>query len=306
MARTLRIATRGSQLALWQAHHVQKLLADLAPNHVVELVTVVSAGDADRSRPLHEIGGVGIFTKEVQEAILDGRADLAVHSLKDLPTVAHADLVLAAVPERGRVEDVLLSPKHGTLANLPVGARVATSSLRRQAQLLRHRPDLRIESIRGNVETRIRKLHDEQLDGLVLAHAGIGRLGFDAEVTEVFSTEQMLPAVGQGALGIECRNDDEELLALLRGIDHPETRTRVEAERAFLRTIQGGCQVPLGTATQIGEGKVHLQAIVLRPDGSRWIEESHVGPAAEANQVGQELARRMLALGAAELIAPPA
>ena len=302
LKRTIRIATRGSKLALWQAEFVRDQLLLVDPDSAVELVILTSSGDVVLDRPLYAVGGVGIFTKEIQDAVLDGRADIAVHSLKDLPTVAHPSLSLAAVPKRGEVGDAFLSPKHASFASLPNGARVATSSLRRQAQLLRHRPDLAIESIRGNVETRIRKMHEEGLDGLILAVAGIERLGLLSEVREHIPEELMLPAVGQGALGIECRANDEEMQAILSKLEDEETRMRVDAERSFLRTIQGGCQVPVGAATDIVEETLHLRAVVLSPDGKRWIEDSIAGAAAEAELLGRELAEEMIADGAADLL----
>ena len=302
MKRTIRIATRGSKLALWQAEFVRDQLLLSYPDSVIELVILTSSGDVVLDRPLYAVGGVGIFTKEIQDAVLDGRADIAVHSLKDLPTVSHPSLSLAAVPKRGEVGDAFLSPKHASFQSLPQGARVATSSLRRQAQLLRHRPDLAIESIRGNVETRIRKMHEEGLDGLVLAVAGVERLGLQSEVREIIAEELMLPAVGQGALGIECRADDEAMRNLLATLEDEETRLRVDAERSFLRTIQGGCQVPVGATTDIVEETLHLRAIVLSPDGKRWKEDSIAGAAAEADLLGRQLAEEMIADGAAELL----
>jgi hydroxymethylbilane synthase len=284
---------------------VKSALEVAHPGLVVELVTVVSTGDAVRDKPLYELGGVGLFTKEVQEAILDGRADLAVHSLKDLPTQSHPDLLLAAVPTRGPIGDVLIAPLHGLLKDLPSGARVATSSLRRRAQLLRHRPDLRIESIRGNVETRIRKLHEEGLDGLILAHAGVHRLGLEHEVTERLPVDLLLPAVGQGALGIECRREDARALPLLQPLEDPSTRAQVDAERAFLRTIEGGCQLPVGTLTHEEGPVLHLRAVVLSPFGEAWVEGAESGPRDEAGSIGRRLAERLLREGADRLLAPP-
>lgn len=301
LKRTIRIATRASKLALWQAEFVRDQLKSLYPEMEVELVTLTSSGDVVLDRPLYAVGGVGIFTKEIQEAVLDGRADIAVHSLKDLPTVSHPSLCLASVPKRGAVGDAFLSPKHSSFDSLPRGARIATSSLRRQAQLLRRRPDLQIESVRGNVETRIRKMHEEGFDGMILAVAGVERLGLTNDVREILAEELILPAVGQGALGIECRSVDEEIVSILRPLEDADTRACVEAERAFLRTIQGGCQVPVGASTSIFDETLHLRAIVLSPDGQKWNEDSIAGAPAEAELLGRELADEMIADGAAEL-----
>ncbi|MGL5098010.1 MAG: hydroxymethylbilane synthase, partial [Planctomycetia bacterium] len=298
----LRIATRASRLALWQAEYVQARLVAAHPGLVVELVKVVSTGDAVRDRPLHEIGGVGVFTKEVQDAVLDGRADLAVHSLKDLPTVEHPALVLAAVPERGSTADVLLAPTHRTLDALPLGATVATSSLRRRSQLLHRRPDLNVVDVRGNVETRIRKLYDEGLHGLVLAAAGLERLELAAEITHRFTPDEMLPAVGQGALGIECRADDAVTRAAVQCLDHWETHVAVLAERGFLRRLQGGCQVPIGALALLDGSTLTLRGLVAAADGHAVYSDRVVGPTDAPAALGAVLADALLARGAAELL----
>lgn len=303
MSRALRIATRGSQLAVWQAEYVRAQIQSRLPDARVELVRVVSSGDADRERPLSELGGVGVFTREVQDAVLDGRADLAVHSLKDLPTASHPLLVLAAAPERGPTADALVSRDRVPFAQLPKNAKVATSSPRRKAQLLRRRPDLDIVEIRGNVETRLRKLESKGLDGLVLAVAGLTRLGLEAQITETLSEDVILPAVGQGALGVECRAEDAETTELLRSIEDGATRTRVDAERALLATLQGGCGAPLGAATKIDQDRLVLRAVVLSPDGRKWVEDELAGRTAAAVEIGRELGRRLLSRGAAELVA---
>lgn len=298
----LRIATRGSRLALWQANTVRAMLAERLPHYQIELVEIVSTGDVVRDRPLYEVGGMGIFTKEVQDALIDGRADLAVHSLKDLPTVSHPDLVLAAVPVRGPVADVLVSPRHATLDQLPQGATVATSSLRRRSQLRLHRPDLQLVDIRGNVETRIRKLHDGSLDGLILAEAGLDRLDLRHEITQVIPFDTMLPAVGQGALGIECRAADPDVQALLAPLDHVVTHQAVEAERAFLRVLQGGCQVPIGAHAVVDKGMLRLDGRILDQAGTRRLDGSSSGPADDARAIGEALAAELLAKGGQSLI----
>jgi hydroxymethylbilane synthase len=234
--------------------------------------------------------------------VLTGEADVAVHSLKDLPTLGPAELVLAAIPERGPTGDVLLSPSVDRLSDLPRGARIATSSLRRKAQLLRYRSDLVIESIRGNVETRIRKMYDEGFDGLILAEAGVRRLGLDAEIREVIDPQVLLPAVGQGALGIECRTEDVEVIEVLSALDHSDSRACVNAERSLLRTIEGGCQVPVGVRTELAGSELRLAGVVLSPDGTRWREGSVCGSIADATTLGEELGLRFLEEGAAELL----
>jgi hydroxymethylbilane synthase len=300
LSTTLRIATRGSRLALWQAETVRSLLLARRPSLVVELVIVQSTGDVNRTDPLHKIGGMGLFTKEVQDAVLDRRADLAVHSLKDLPTENPKELVLAAVPERGPTEDVLLAPKHRTLARLPKGARVATSSLRRRAQLLRLRPDLQIAEVRGNVETRIRKLTDGEFDAMILAAAGLERLGLLEHVTERFTADRMLPAVGQGALGIECRTDDEPVRSLLEEIDHHASHDAVRAERSFLRTLQGGCQLPIGGLATFHEGAILLRGNVTSADGDGQYNGEWEGD--DPIEVGRSLAEQLIGIGARELL----
>ena len=302
MPPALRIATRSSSLALWQARFVRDLLRAVDPVPEVELVEVTSTGDAIRDRPLYTVGGVGLFTKEVQDAVLEGRADIAVHSLKDLPTQTHPDLVLAAVPDRAPARDALLAPVHRTLEGLPERATVATSSLRRRAQLLRHRPDLRIVDIRGNVETRIRRMHERSLDGLVLAEAGIRRLGLDTEITEVLDEARFVPAVGQGALGIECRADDEHTRRRLREIEHEATRQAVDSERSLLRALQGGCTAPIGAHARVVDGRLALHAIVANEEGTRWLEDRIEGRCDQAPELGSLLAERLLTAGARELI----
>lgn len=290
----LRIATRSSRLARWQAEFVRDALIAAEPGLAVELVPVTSRGDVERNVPLFEVGGVGLFTKEVQEAVLDGRADVAVHSLKDLPTEPHPALCLAAVPERGPEGDVLVAPRHRTLGALPAGARIATSSLRRRAQFLRCRPDLCLVNIRGNVETRLRKLQEEGLDGVVLAEAGLERLGLAGQITERLATDVIFPAVGQGALAIECRADRSEHIQLLARIEHRPTRLAVDAERAFLHRLQGGCQVPIGARTQTDGHLLELEGIVLDPEGKHAVQGRVRGRLEDAAALGQELADRLL------------
>jgi hydroxymethylbilane synthase len=299
--RPLLIGTRGSRLALWQANFVAgRLRAAMA--RPVELVEIQTAGDQVRDVPLAQIGGEGVFTKEIQRALLDGTVDVAVHSLKDLPTVVVEGLVLAAVPRRGPTGDALLAPRHRGFDALPAGATVATSSLRRQAQLRHRRPDLRLCDIRGNVETRLRKLHEQGLDGLVLAQAGLERLGLTDAVTELLDPSWMLPAVGQGALGLECRADDPAARAAVAPLDDPPTHQAVLAERELLHSLGGGCQVPIGAATQVIGERLALRGAVLSPDGRHRIEGRGEGRLADAEALGGRLAQELLTRGAAELL----
>ena len=300
----LRIGTRGSPLALWQANHVADRLRPVAAPRPVELVEIETEGDVFRDAALARIGGEGLFTKEIQRALLAGTVDVAVHSLKDLPTVAVEGLELAAVPARGATGDALVSRLHGSFAALPRGATVATSSLRRRAQVLHRRPDLRLVDIRGNVETRLRKLEEQGLDALVLAQAGLERLRLEGRITEILDPSWMLPAVGQGALGLECRAEDGATRDLLLHLDDAATRQAVLAERAFLRTMGGGCQVPMGAAAAVAGMTLSLRAAVLKPDGTVRLEASLTGPAADAESLGERVAKQLLDGGAAALLAP--
>jgi hydroxymethylbilane synthase len=298
---SFRIGTRGSRLALWQANFVAAQLRPLLAPRPVELVEIQTAGDQVREVPLSQIGGDGLFTKEIQHALLDQQVDVAVHSLKDLPTAAVPGLVLAAVPPRRPVGDAFVSRRYGAFAALPHGARVATSSLRRQAQLLHSRPDLQLVPIRGNVETRLRKLTAEGLDALILAEAGLERLGLAAEIVEVLDVAWMLPAVGQGALGLECRADDDAALTLLQ-VDDPSTRHAVLAEREFLRCLGGGCQVPIGALGRCTGQAVELRGVVLDPGGRQRIEGQIAGTANDAEVLGRRLAEQLLQQGAESLL----
>jgi hydroxymethylbilane synthase len=297
----IRIGTRGSKLALWQANHVADRLRPLVVPRPVELVIIATAGDQVRDVPLAQIGGEGVFTKEIQRALLDGSVDVAVHSLKDLPTIPVAGLVLAAVPERGPTGDVFVSEKHRRFDDLPSGAVLATSSLRRRAQALYRRPDLRLIDIRGNVETRLRKLHDEGLDATILAEAGLRRLGLGSAVTEVLDPAWMLPAVGQGALGLECRADDAETLAPVRRLNHLPTQRAVLAERAMLLALGGGCQVPMGAVCRVTSELLSLRGAVVRPDGTQRIEAELSGSADDPEAVGRRVAEELLARGARQM-----
>jgi hydroxymethylbilane synthase len=297
------LGTRSSPLARWQAQFVADCLAALG--HAVELVPVTTAGDVTTG-PLREAGGQGFFTKELQRALLDGRIDLAVHSLKDLPTDAVPGLALAAVPERENPADVLVcAPSIGAsdLQSLPRGARVATGSTRRRAQLLNARPDLVMCDVRGNVETRLRKLDEGQFDAIVLALAGLTRLGLADRATQILPPEVMLPAVGQGALGIETRADDDATLAMLAPLNEPNSRQCVLAERAMLAELRGGCLAPVGAWGRIEAAQLRLDGVVLSVDGRQRLMASAVGASTDAEKVGKDVARELIDQGAAQLIA---
>jgi hydroxymethylbilane synthase len=296
----VRIATRRSALAKWQAHHVSALLTAREPGLEVQLLELMTRGDRILDVPLAEVGGKGLFVKEIEDALLRGDAQIAVHSMKDLPAAEPPGLVIGAVPLREDPRDALVS--HGKkLSELPRGARVGTASLRRSAQLKAMRPDLRIETIRGNVATRLRKI-DEGFDAVVLAHAGLRRLGLTDKVAQVFSTEEMLPAVAQGALAIEARQDDAETMRRLAPLEDATTRIQVEAERGFLRKLQGGCQVPIAGHAEVKGSLVRLRGLVANLDGTVIIRGERSGPVADAAQVGLELAEELLARGAGEIL----
>lgn len=301
----LRIGTRGSPLALWQARHVADCLRPLIAPHSVELVEIETSGDRIRDAALTQIGGDGVFTKEIQRALLSGSVDVAVHSLKDLPTANVAGLTLAAVPERGPTGDAFLSHKHRCFDELPPGAIVGTSSLRRRSQALHRRPDLNLVNLRGNIETRLRKLDEQGLDAIILAEAGLERLGLSSAITELLDPQWMLPAVGQGALGLECRSDDAVTVALLDRLNDWPTRQAVLAERALLRGLGGGCLLPIGASSRVEEKRLLLRGTVLSSDGKQRIAAEHQGFAADAEAVGQQLAQMMLASGARELLTEP-
>ncbi len=298
----LRLGTRGSHLALWQANHVAALLRPLVIPQPVELVLIDTIGDQVQDRPLSAMGGFGVFTKAIQEALLDGRADIAVHSLKDLPTIPVAGLILGGTPVRGPTGDAFVSVKHKSFDDLPPGAVIGTSSLRRRAMLLNRRPDLKIVDLRGNVETRVRKLTEQNLDAIVLAEAGLVRLNMGDRITHLLDPAWMLPAVGQGAIGLECREDDHETRDVLEALTHRPTMTAVTAERAMLYALGGGCLVPIGATVTARESEITLKGAVYSPDGARKIVESLRGPKDSPLNVGAELAARLLSAGARELL----
>jgi hydroxymethylbilane synthase len=301
---SLRLGTRGSQLALWQAHHIQSLLAPLLHPRTADIVTIETDGDRDQATSLSNMGGYGVFTKAIQSALQNRRVDLAVHSLKDLPTIPVEGLMLVGSPRRAPVGDVLISKKYARFDDLPVGATIGTNSLRRRSQVLNRRPDLNLIPLRGNVDTRLRKLAEQQYDAIILAEAGLVRLNLAEHITEILDPEWMLPAVGQGAIGLECRVEDGETRKLVEAITDRETWQQVLAERAMLAALGGGCLVPIGTTSQVHKGILTLRAAVLSQDGKRRIVATHRGPAETPLAVGQELAGLLLDSGAGEILEP--
>ena len=300
--RPLRIATRKSQLALWQAEHVAALIRRSQPNMVVELLPMSTKGDRIQDRSLAAIGGKGLFIKELETALEDRRADMAVHSMKDVPGDLPDAFVIAAVLPRLDARDALISSRALKLEELPQGARLGTSSLRRQAQLLAARPDLKIEALRGNVDTRLRRLDAGELDAIVLACAGLIRLGLESRITARLDPQVSLPAVGQGVIGIESRADDTSTLDALHALDDAATRTAVEAERAFARRLAGSCQSPIAAYARMDRDQLRLDGLVAEPDGSRLLRDSITGSSTNPRILGERLAERVLAAGAAELL----
>jgi hydroxymethylbilane synthase len=303
MRSPLRIGSRGSKLALWQAHYVQEAVERLAGVEVrIEIIR--TTGDKITDVPLAQAGGTkALFTKEIEEALAGGQIDLAVHSLKDLPVELPPGLTLAAIPSREDARDALISRRGETWEQLATGARVGTSSLRRQVQLRRLRRDLKIEPLRGNLDTRLRKLDDGQFDAIVVALAGLKRMGWEDRASQVFSPAEMVPAIGQGALAIEARADDSELLAVLRRLNDPESEAAVAAERAFLARLGGGCQVPLAAHAIVAGEELRLVGVVVSADGEQAVEGSEAGAAAEAPAIGTMLAEKLLRQGAREILA---
>lgn len=292
--RVLRAATRGSPLARWQAEHVAELLCAIDADIVVDLVVVETQGDRQVEVPIWELGGKGVFAKEVQTAVLDGRADLAVHSAKDLPSVTPPGLVIAAVPERGDPRDALVG---STLADLPAGAEVATGSLRRRAALAEHRPDLRFVGLRGNMHARVAKAAAH--DAVVVAATALDRLGLGHHIAERLSTDIVLPQVAQGALAVECRDDDLAVRGLLAGIEHGPSRRCVDAERAFLLELGGDCSLPAGAHAVIDGAALTLRGFVASPDGTAVVRSARTGSDAS---IGATVARELLERGGAELL----
>lgn len=297
------IVSRESALAMWQARHVQSQLAALYPRAGIEIVGVTTEGDRRLDASLANIGGKGLFVKELEEALAGGRADIAVHSVKDVPMTLPPGFVLAAIGERGDPRDAFVSNRYAELSALPAGARVGTSSLRRECQLRARYPRLKVEPLRGNVPTRLRKLDDGHYDAVILAAAGLKRLGLEDRITRLLTPSESLPAPGQGALGIECLASRADLVGQLAPLGHPATARCVEAERAFSRALSGSCNVPLGAYAEAEGNHIRLRGFVGAPDGSRMVSGELDGSADAPEALGTSLAERLKAQGAAEILA---
>jgi hydroxymethylbilane synthase len=302
MPQTIRIATRKSPLAMWQAEHVAAELRSAHPGLEVELLGMSTQGDKILDTPLAKIGGKGLFVKELEQGMLAGSADIAVHSMKDVPVDLPQGLHLPVIMQREDPRDAFVSNNYKDVSELPQGACVGTSSLRRQCQLGERRPDLKIAPLRGNVNTRLRKLDEGEFDAIILASAGLKRLGFVERITSLLDAGESLPAIGQGALGIECRSDDERINALIAALHHKETASCVRAERAMNHRLMGGCQVPIGGFAVLEGQRLHLRGLVGEPDGSHIIRAEITGPAGDAERLGVELAEELLALGAEPIL----
>ena len=302
MPSELRIGTRGSQLALSQANWVKEKLVKAHPDLSVMLIKIKTTGDKIQDAPLAKIGGKGLFVKEIEEALIHRRIDLAVHSIKDVPTELPEGLHLSAITKREDPRDVFISRDGKILKDLPQNAKIGTSSLRRQAQLLRFRNDLELLPLRGNLDTRLKKLKTMNLDGIVLAFAGVKRLGLEERITEIIPTEISLPAIGQGALGIETRQDDKEVEGRIQFLNHKNSWIAVSAERAFLKKLEGGCQVPIAAFAQIIGKSLQIDGLVGTIDGKRFIRHHIVGPIEKAESLGSELAEILLEKGAKEIL----
>ena len=302
MMKTLKIATRQSPLALWQAEHIRARLEAMHADLTVELVTFVTQGDKILDTPLAKIGGKGLFVKELEAALMDGRADLAVHSMKDVPMALPEGLSLAVICEREDPLDAFVSNHYASFADLPQGAKVGTSSLRRKCQILKARPDLEIIDLRGNVGTRLSKLDDGQYDAIILASAGLKRLGLAERIRHTIQPAVSLPAVGQGALGLECRSQDQAVLDLILPLMHAETNMCVRAERAFNAYLEGGCQVPIAGYATLQNGQLQIEGRVGSVDGKTILKAVQYGAPEQAEMLGEELAKALLAQGAGDLL----
>jgi hydroxymethylbilane synthase len=299
--RHLRIGTRGSLLAKWQAEYVRKRLFTAAGVEA-EIVIIKTSGDKLQSVPLTQFGSKGVFIKELEDALLEETIDVAVHSVKDVPTDVPSRVTFPAVCRREDVRDCLVSSSGATLTNLRYGARVGTSSLRRQAQIRHMRPDLDLRDLRGNVDTRLRKVESGEYEAVVLAKAGLDRLGWTHRISEILEPDVCMPAVGQGAIAVECRLADTEASDILGRLDHPESRTAIIAERALLSTLQGGCQVPLGAWARVERGQLVMDACVCSVDGGQYVKQRAAAPPDQAAALGEQLARMLLEAGAQNIL----
>ncbi len=302
MKKDLKIGTRASLLAVTQSTWVKNQIETQYPGTTVELVKITTKGDKILDVPLAKVGGKGLFVKELEDALLDGRVDLAVHSMKDVPSELPPGLEVAIVPPRENPLDAFISINYGSLDEMPSGAKIGTSSLRRKAQLAALRPDIKIVDLRGNLDTRLRKLEEGQYDAIILAAAGLNRLGLSEKITTLFTEKQMLPAVGQGSLGIELRKSDTELLQGLNFLHHRETAIAMKAERAFLLRLEGGCQVPIGAFAALNGSEVSLTGLIASEDGAEILKEAVTGPTDSASELGVALAEKLLELGGRRIL----
>lgn len=303
MKTNLIIGTRQSLLAMWQSNYIAGRLREEYPGCEVTLKKIVTKGDRILDVPLAKIGGKGLFTKEIEQELLDGTIDLAVHSLKDMPTVLPKGLCLTAITERANSGDAFVSNKYNSIEELPEGSVLGTSSLRRRAQLLARRPDLKIVDLRGNVDTRLKKLDEGQMDAIILAAAGLTRLGHADRIKEIIPQSYCLPAVGQGALAIECRTDNFKVRQMLDFLNDTATKQATDAERAFLGLLEGGCQVPIGVHAEVNEGRIAMEAVIASLDGSTVLRDTAEGNAADAVTLGRTLGQKMLDNGGREILA---
>ncbi len=302
MSNIIRIATRKSPLAIWQAEEVKRQLRQHHPDLAVELVGMMTQGDIILDTPLAKIGGKGLFVKELEIGMLEGKADIAVHSMKDVPMELPEGLHLPIILEREDPHDAFVSNKYTSLDDLPQHAKVGTSSMRRQTQIKEYRPDLDILDLRGNVNTRLSKLDNGEYDAIILATAGLMRLGFDERITQRIPTTQSLPAIGQGAIGIECRDNDERVNALLSPLNHPDTSIRVTAERAFNTRLNGGCQVPIAGYSELKGDQLYFRGLIGYPDGSSLYRAEKTAPIADAEKLGVAVAEDLLSQGADKVL----
>jgi hydroxymethylbilane synthase len=303
MLETLRLGSRGSKLALWQAEYVKHSLSVAVPQLEVKIQIIKTTGDKILDVALSKIGDKGLFTKEIEKELLDGSIDIAVHSMKDLPSQIEEGLCIGAVLPRENPQDVLISPLNLNLKDLPEGAVIGTSSLRRKAQIKYLRPDIKVADLRGNLETRIRKMHEEGMDGIILAYAGVKRLGYESLISEYLSTDLLMPAVGQGAVAVEMRQGDSEVREILQQINHEPTRIEVEAERNLLAELEGGCQVPIAAMAVRRNNELLLKGMVASLDGQEMISLEMKGSTRQPAELGQELGQRLLAAGAGQILA---
>ncbi|RUM60679.1 MAG: hydroxymethylbilane synthase [Persephonella sp.] len=298
----VKIGTRKSKLAMWQTNFIAKKIKENFPNLDIEIVKITTKGDKILDVPLAKVGGKGLFVKEIEDALLNGDIDLAVHSLKDVPTHFPEGLYLGAITEREDPRDCLVSVKYKSLKELPKGAVIGTSSLRRKSQILKLRPDLTVKDLRGNVDTRLRKLENGEYDAIILAYAGLKRLGLNHKATYIFNPEELIPAVAQGFLGIEIRANDEKIKSIVDKLNHKESFLRAEAERSFLRRLEGGCQVPLGCYSLINNGKLKMIGFISNLDGTKFIKDYVEGDIKKYKNLGIQLAEKLLSRGGEEIL----